>query len=251
MNEVKEMNDTFWGLYETQIAALRNHSSSKEANTIAMETAKLLMENIDVSDAVLTHYDKMEMRKLFAGYNTLGTAVTDFYESNVKYLDSSAISGAIGQKMAKIKNQIEEKAEMLREIQESERELLEKEDELEALEREWTCWQEKVNNLRVLDENAKAEIEKNKELFQRLDKSIKEHEEEMLFWEAHLGENSEILSKMQEYGVTSLSDVIKYVAQLKANIVKNLDELDAVIKKIVEQEKLLRDEVMRRQNKMV
>lgn len=36
------MNETFWGLYEAQISALRTSTSPEEANQIMLETAKLL-----------------------------------------------------------------------------------------------------------------------------------------------------------------------------------------------------------------
>lgn len=45
------MNDTFWGLYEAHISALRSCTMPEEANMILLETAKFLVEHIDLSDA--------------------------------------------------------------------------------------------------------------------------------------------------------------------------------------------------------
>ena len=108
------MNETFWGLYEAQISALRSCSSPEEANMIMLETAKFLVEHIDLSDATVSQYDKFGIRKLFAAHNALGGAVTSFYEAERDRLDPAARNGAIGQKLAAISEQITSTTEALK-----------------------------------------------------------------------------------------------------------------------------------------
>lgn len=245
------MNETFWGLYESQISALKNCASKEEANMVMIETAKFLVESMDLSDEVLTKYDKFGIRKLFAGYNSLGEAVTSFYESEKEYLDPAARNGAIGQKIASVTDKVGETSEELKKLQEAEKELLEKENQLVNLEKELSDWKDKVSHLRSVDANAEKEILNYKEAFEKLDESIKTYGEELEFWEVHLGENSEIVSKMKKYGVQSLNSLISTIDKIKDNIRHDLKALDIVIKKIVEQEQLIREDVLRKQNKVI
>ena len=245
------MNETFWGLYEAQISALRTCSSPEEANMIMLETAKFLVEHIDLSDDTISQYDKFGIRKLFAAHNALGGAVTSFYEANKDHLDPAARNGAIGQKITTISEHITSTADALKKLQELEKELFAKERELAALEKELEEWKQKAAHLRDIKTNAAAEIQRYKEQFDQLDAVVTGYADEIAFWEAHLGEDSAIIEKMKVYGVASIDGLLSSIETLKSNIQQDLRALDVVIKKVVEQEAQVRDAVLRKQNKIV
>ena len=245
------MNETFWGLYEAQISALRSCSSPEEANMIMLETAKFLVEHIDLSDATVSQYDKFGIRKLFAAHNALGGAVTSFYEAERDRLDPAARNGAIGQKLAAISEQITSTTEALKRLQKMEKELFAKEDELISLERELEEWKQKAARLRDTETNATAEIQRYKDQYAQLEATVTRHGEEIAFWEAHLGEDSVIIEKMKIYGVASIDGLLASIEKLKTNIRQDLKALDVVIKKIVDQEAQIRSAVLRKQNKII
>lgn len=245
------MNETFWGLYEAQISALRTCSSPEEANMILLETAKFLVEHIDLSDTTIAQYDKFGIRKLFAAHNALGSAVTSFYEAEKDRLDPAARNGAIGQKIAVISEQITATADALDKLQELEKNLFAKEGELANLEKELEEWKQKAAHLHNTETNAAAEIQRYREQFDQLDTIIAGYSDEIAFWEAHLGEDSAIIAKMKAYGVTSIGELLASIEKLKANIRQDLRALDVVIKKVVDQETHTREDVLRKQNKIV
>ena len=245
------MNETFWGLYEAQISALRACSSPEEANMVMLETAKFLVEHIDLSDATVSKYDKFGIRKLFAAHNALGGAVTSFYEAERERLDPAARNGAIGQKLATISSQITSTAEALERLQKLEKELFAKEDELISLEKELEEWKQKAARLQDTETNAAAGIQQYKDQYAQLEAVVIKHTEEIAFWEAHLGEDSAIIEKMKIYGVASIDGLLSSIEKLKTNIQQDLKALDVVIKKIVDQEAQVRAAVLRKQNKIV
>lgn len=245
------MNETFWGLYESQISALRNCTSPEESNTIMLETAKFLVEHIDLTDTTMEQYDKFGMRKLFAAHNALGGAVTAFYEAVRDRLDPAAQNGAIGQKLSIVSEQITSTTEALQKLQESEKTLFAKENELLTLEKELESWKQKAAQLQDTEANAAAEIQRYKEQFEKLDATIKSYRDDIAFWESHLGEDSAIISKMKAYGVESLDSLLSSIDKLESNIKQDLKALDAVIRKVVDQEAQVREAVLRKQNKMV
>lgn len=245
------MNETFWGLYEAQISALRACASPEEANMIMLETAKFLVEHIDLSDATIAQYDKFGIRKLFAAHNALGSAVTTFYDTQKEQLDPAARNGAIGKKIDVIAEQITTTADALEKLKELEKDLFAKEGELVALEKELEELERKAAHLHDTEENAAAEIQRYKEQFEQLETIISGYTDEIAFWDAHLGENSAIIAKMKAYGVSSIGDLLASIEKLKANIRQDLKALDTVIKKVVDHEANVRAAVLRKQNKIV
>ena len=92
------IDKTFWGLLETQIESLKN-SSGKESNALLLETAKLLLSNVDCSPETLAEYDKFDIRELFAAYSDVASETVSFYEHNKDKLDPVALNGKMGQKL--------------------------------------------------------------------------------------------------------------------------------------------------------
>ena len=92
------VDKNFWGLLETQIESLKN-ASGKDANTLLLETAKLLLSQVDSSEAALEAYDKFDIRELFAAYADFATETSAFYDANKGKLDPVALNGKMGQKL--------------------------------------------------------------------------------------------------------------------------------------------------------
>lgn len=245
------MNETFWGLYDAQIKALKECTSPEEANTIMLETAKFLVEHVDLSEGTMEQYDKFGIRKLFAAHNALGGAVTAFYDAKKDQLDPAAQNGAIGQKISSISEQIASTADALEKLQELEKDLFSKEGELVALEKELEAMKEKAAHLHDTEANAAAETQRYKEQFEQLDAIITGHADEIAFWEAHLGEDSSIIRAMSVYGVTSIQELLTSIEKLKENVRFSLSALDAVIKKVVVAEDAIKSSVLKKQNRIV
>lgn len=245
------MNDTFWGLFSAQMDALKNAATPEESNTILLETAKLLVDSVDRSQGTLSCYDRFAIRKLFASYGTLGTAVCSFYEEAKPHLDPVAQVGTIGRKIENAVSQIHATECALKALTEQEQVLFTKEEELAALETELQAMQDKVNWLKNVEANASREIESYKKQFQQIDAAVQGYAEELVFWEAYLGEDSAIIDKMKAYGVNSIGDLLSGIDTLKTNIQQDLHALDVLIGKIVKDEELARNEILRKQNKMV
>ncbi len=245
------MNDAFWGLYQTQIETLKNCVTADEANMIMLETAKLLVENIDLSEAAMSQYDKFGIRKLFAAHNALGAAVVGFYDRQKGILDPAAQNGAIGQKMGSVAAQITETSVALEQLRIAEKGLLDKEHELTDLQKELEEWKQKISHLRHVESTALSEIQQQKVLFAQLDEVVTGYAEEAEFWENHLGENSKIVRAMSSYGISSAKNLMARIDELRKNVQSNLSALDEVIGKIVKAEENTRDAVLKKQNKIV
>lgn len=245
------MNDTFWGLLGAQIEALKNAATPEESNTILLETAKFLAGSVDVSQCALSGYNKFAIRKLFASYGALGADVCSFYENAKSLLDPAAQAGTIGKKIESTAAQITAVESALKELTEQENALFAKEGELAAKEAELRAMRNKAEHLRNSEANTAREIENYKKQFQQLDVAAREYQEELAFWKAHLGEDSTIINNMKAYGVGSIGDLLSGVDTLKTNIQQDLKALDTLIEKVVKDEELLRNEILRKQNKMV
>ncbi len=245
------MNETFWGLYETQIAALKACATPAEENMVLLETAKFLIENLDCSETTMGQYDKFGIRKLFAAHNALGGAVVSFYDNQRSALDPAAQTGAIGKKITAVSEQIKDTSTSLQQLQVLESDLLARENELIALQGDLESWRQKVNQLRAIDEAAESQIQQYQEQFTQLDKIVAEHTQELRFWEAYLEEDSNIVQSMSAYGISSVQGLLDRIGQLQGNISSGLKTLDAMIGTVVKSEEAARDAILKKQNKLV
>lgn len=223
----------------------------RRKNLIMLETAKLLIEHLDLSDTAVSQYDKFGIRKLFAAHNALGGAVTAFYDAQRDLLDPAARNGAIGQKLSAVSGQIAATADALASLQESEQELFAREAELSALEQELEAWKQKAARLHQTEDTAADEIRRYQEQLDQLGAVIAGYDDELAFWEAHLGEDSAIMESMKRYGVASMDNLLSRIEEMKSDIRKDLQALDDMIRQIVTREADLREAVLRKQNKRV
>lgn len=245
------MNDTFWGLFSAQVDALKNAATPEESNTILLETAKLLVGSVDISKDTLSNYDKFAIRKLFASYGALGASVCSFYEEAQPQLDPAAQVGTIGKKIETVSAQIAAQESALRALTEQEKVLFAMEDELATKDAELKALKDKVERLKNSKINTAKEIESYKEQFQKIDATVQGYAEELAFWKAHLGEDSTIINQMKAYGVNSIRDLLSSIETLKTNIQQDLKALDILIGKVVKEEELARNAVLKKQNKIV
>ena len=181
------LDNNFWGLLESQIEALKN-SEDKDTNIVLLETAKLILANINVSPEIMQSYDKFDMRELFALYADVASHATGFFTANKSILDPAALAGSIGEKLSSAYDEIASTKKSLETIELTEKELLEKEDELMSLKKRYEDLSDKVSKLKsirdtmtleVLEEMSadidsyQEEIEKSGKKYERLSMEIK------------------------------------------------------------------------------
>lgn len=234
------VDKNFWGLLETQIETLKN-SSGKDANTLLLETAKLLLSQVDSSEAVLEAYDKFDIRELFAAYADFATETSVFYDVNKGKLDPAALNGKLGQKLESAISENERISKALTELNENEKALFAEETELERHKQEYSDLSAKVESLREIRDTMtpavlKAMKEEIDELESQIKKSSKEHGKLKKELEDVTAEAQEI---EKELSVIADSKVEK-CNQVKSVIQKHFDTL----KVLFEHEQLNADEML-------
>jgi len=234
------IDKNFWGLLETQIETLKN-SSGKDANTLLLETAKLLLSQVDSSEAVLEAYDKFDIRELFAAYADFASETRVFYDVNKGKLDPAALNGKLGQKLESAISENERISKALTELNENERALFAEETELERHKQEYSDLSAKVESLRKIRDTMtpavlKAMKEEIDELESQIKKSSKEHGKLKKELEDVTAEAQEI---EKELSVIADSKVEK-CNQVKSVIQKHFDTL----KVLFEHEQLDADEML-------
>ena len=234
------IDKNFWGLLETQIETLKN-ASGKDANTLLLETAKLLLSQVDSSEAVLKAYDKFDIRELFAAYADFATETSSFYDANKGKLDPAALNGKMGQKLESAISENKRISQALTELNENEKALFAEETELERHKQEYADLSAKVESLREIRDTMtpavlKAMKEEIDELESQIKKSSKEHGKLKKELEDVTAEAQEI---EKELSVVADSKAEK-CNQVKSVIQKHFDTL----KVLFEHEQLDADEML-------
>ena len=234
------IDKTFWGLVETQLEALKN-ADSKEANTLLLETAKLLISQIDVSEKVITEYDKFDIRELFAAYSDFASETVSFYNVNQDKLDPAALNGKLGQQLSSATVEVQSLSLALKNLKETEQELIGAETELEALKKEYDSLLEKVTALRTIRDTMtpavlRAMKEEIDDLESQIKKSSKEHGK---------------LKKELEDVTTEAQEVEKELSMIAESKVEKCNQIKSVIRKhfdtlkvLFEHEQLNADEML-------
>lgn len=234
------IDKNFWGLLETQIETLKN-ASGKDANTLLLETAKLLLSQVDSSEVVLAAYDKFDIRELFAAYADFASETRVFYDVNKGKLDPAALNGKLGQKLESTISENERISKALTELNENEKALFAEETELERHKQEYSDLSAKVESLREIRDTMtpavlKAMKEEIDELESQIKKSSKEHGKLKKELEDVTAEAQEI---EKELSVIADSKMEK-CNQVKSVIQKHFDTL----KVLFEHEQLDADEML-------
>ena len=234
------VDKNFWGLLETQIETLKN-SSGKDANTLLLETAKLLLSQVDSSEAALEAYDKFDIRELFAAYADFATETSAFYDANKGKLDPVALNGKMGQKLESAISENKRISDALTELNQNEKALLAEETELEHNKKEYADLSAKVESLREIRDTMtpavlKAMKEEIDDLESQIKKSSKEHGKLKKELEDVTAEAQEV---EKELSVIAESKVEK-CNQMKSVIQKHFD----ILKVLFEYEQLNADEML-------
>ena len=234
------VDKNFWGLLETQIESLKN-ASGKDANTLLLETAKLLLSQVDSSEAALEAYDKFDIRELFAAYADFATETSAFYDANKGKLDPVALNGKMGQKLESAISENKRISDALTELNQNEKVLLAEETELEHNKKEYADLSAKVESLREIRDTMtpavlKAMKEEIDDLESQIKKSSKEHGKLKKELEDVTAEAQEV---EKELSVIAESKVEK-CNQMKSVIQKHFD----ILKVLFEHEQLNADEML-------
>ncbi|MCL2378745.1 MAG: hypothetical protein FWC77_06440 [Defluviitaleaceae bacterium] len=223
---------TFIGLLDTQVEAIGNAPPGKSENESLLKTIKLLMERLDYSGSVLSGYERLELRKLFASFGAIGQAACDFYDASKPYLDPTALQGEIGQKLENAKTEITRVNSLMEAIRQENANLHQQEEELAKKHDTYTKLEQKI-----------AEIEHYKALYKTLDNDMKETTAIHSIYALHLGENSELARKMQEHGIVSSGDLASEIRKLEISIKQELTRFDNVLKDVIAQKEKMKDEI--------
>jgi len=92
----------------------------------------------------------------------------------------------------------------------------------------------------------KEEIEYYKKQYSQLPDELIDAEKERDFYNLHLGENSSIVSKLEEYGIKSIENFLIETNRLKSSFEKELDRFDRLIKDVLIKQEEVREEINRR-----
>lgn len=224
------IDKTFWGLLETQIESLKN-SSGKESNALLLETAKLLLSNVDCSPETLAEYDKFDIRELFAAYSDVASETVSFYEQNKDKLDPVALNGKMGQKLDETTQEITIISNNLKELSENEKTLLSKEEELKILESEYKTLHEKVISLKeIRDTMTPAVLEGMKDEIDALENQIKKSSKE----------HGKLKKELQELD-GEYKEIYEQLSNLSSEKDEKCNQLIALIKEHYDTLKLLFD----------
>ena len=230
------MNATFTGLLDNHFQTIKStDENSKGANEVLLKTVKLLIgklvDNIDHSGEILSRYDKMEIRQLFATFGSVAQAACDFFRGAKNYLDPVALNGEIGRKLEAVTVEITEVNGLMESIEKNSAELLEKEEELESMSDEYKKKVARVSDLKKIQETITPEV------LEKLENEVANLEE---FIKINQKIKSDLNDKIDEYKTLkeSLSNtIVKANSEKKAieeNITETINERIGTMKEICE-----------------
>ena len=222
----------FLRLLDNHVKAIIDAEDGKDTNEILLRTVKLMLDGIDCSDDILSGYQKLEMRKLFASFGKMAQTACDFYMASKKYLDQVALDGDIGKKWEKTVEEVTRVNALIESIEKNNADLLEKEKELCEMYDSYNSRKEKIRFL--------EELEVKLDELQRMHSS----------YNLHLLENDNIISKLKEYGIPAIDELDAELSHLSASVGDELIRYDSIIKGILIGQKKLNEEILVLQNKV-
>jgi chromosome segregation ATPase len=95
-------------------------------------------------------------------------------------------------------------------------------------------------------DNLKAEIEDFKRKYNKLDEERVDVKEEHDFYNLHLGENSNIVKKLKEYGISGIDDFFIETTRLKEYFEKELTQFDKLIREVLVKQEEIKEDIGRR-----
>jgi chromosome segregation ATPase len=95
-------------------------------------------------------------------------------------------------------------------------------------------------------DGVKAEIENYKRLYSQLDDELIKAQSEYDLYNLHFGENSSIVNKMKEYGVSGIDDFFIEADRLKNSLKNELSRFDNIIKSVIEELEKGKEDIGRR-----
>jgi len=95
-------------------------------------------------------------------------------------------------------------------------------------------------------DSIKAEIEDFKKQYSLLDEELKKAQSEYNLYNLHFGENSSIVVKLKEYGISKIDDFSTEIDNLKKHIKSELVRFDNIIKGVIEELEKEKEDIGRR-----
>lgn len=215
------MDKTALGLLKTQIESLENSDNVKEQNILLLNTAKLLLDNINYSEAVLKLYDSMETRKIFSSFARVSESACAFFESSKDFLDPKALNGSLGQKLTSTTAQTSKISDFLESIKIKEEKLLAKEKELTVLKEEYDALQNTVDKLKKIEATVTPEI-------------IEELKTEVTSRETKIEENNKVKGEIQQQ-IKEAQQVLSETEQINVSLNEEKQEIETNIFENIQQ----------------
>ena len=95
-------------------------------------------------------------------------------------------------------------------------------------------------------DNLRAEIEEFKRKYNRLDEERVNVKEEYDFYNLHLGENSNIVKKLKEYGISGIDDFFVETKRLEKSFEAELTRFDKLIREVLVKQEEIKEDIGRR-----
>jgi len=235
MNMGKKNLELFEFLEANYIPAIKNANDDKDLNVVLFKTVNYLLGHIkELSSNALSTASEKEKKRIFSFFGKdVAQAACDFYQESKDYLDPVTLNGEIGQRLKNKTQQVIEVNASLDSIERNEADLLKEEKELNQLNEKHTKLMEKVSALRKIKETVSGEF-------------LKTLEDEYDLYNLHFGENSSIVNKMKEYGVSGIEDFLRRVDSLRDSFNSELTRFDNMIKDVIEKLEKEKEDIGRR-----
>ncbi|MCL2196182.1 MAG: hypothetical protein FWB77_01060 [Treponema sp.] len=204
------------------LPAIKTAEDDKGLNEVLFKTVNYLMEHTyNLTCGILGACNEREKKKIFSSFGKQAAQkACDFYQASKGQLDPEALNEETWRKLETAVKQINEVNASLESLEKNNADLLQKENELNEKKETYEKLNKKVSALKEIKEKVTIEA---------LNK-IKQDAEEL---DLHLGENSKIVIKLKEYGITSVEKFLNEIDRRK-DIVKNeIKWFDNILKDII------------------
>jgi len=216
------------------IPAIKESNDDKDLNEVLFKTVKYLLRHIsELSGHTLSACSEREKKKIFSSFGEVAQTACEFYQASKGQLDPAALNGEIGRKLETATQEVAKANDLIKSIEKNNADLLKRKEELIEKNEAYKNMEENISRLKKIKEKLSPEVLKNLE-------------QEYNFYNLYLGENGSIVSKLKDYGISRIEDVLPEINVIKENVKKRLERFDNILKSVIEGLEKERDEIGRR-----
>jgi len=222
-------------LESNEIPEIKEADDDKVLNEKLVKTVNYLLRHIkELSRNALSTADEREKKKIFSFFGKdIAQTACDFYQESKEFLDPVTLNGEIGQRLKNATQEVTKINSLMESIEKANADLLKKEKELNEKNETYKKMEENIFRLKKIKETITEEA---------FNKLKQEHAE----FDLHFGENSNIVKKMKEYGISGIDNLLIEVNHLKDSLEKELTRFDNIIKNVIEELEKEKEDIGRR-----